>query len=150
MQTNLNAPVGDHPLDALATRMLERIRNNPRIVGLWSNSDAKKLTAKDLLAAALELELRMKKGELELLQGITALAKAAVEEKASPRVPLGDTEIFVKEGEVELWEVRGTDALRNMYPTKMCAEIAARAAFPDEDADKRYGRIYFRRFVRES
>ena len=159
-KTATPALVGDHPLDALATRMLERIRNNPRIVGLWSNSAVRSITTQDLLAASLEALVQDGKAKLELMQGITALSKQAVEEKrrgymekASPRVMLNDCIIPAARGEaVELWEVRGHDAYPTrsfFYPTKMCAEIAARAAFPDEDEDTRYGRIYFSRFVRE-
>lgn len=43
---------------------------------------------------------------------------------------------------VTLWEVRGIPNLA--YPTKIAAEVAARACFPNEDADVRYRRIYFR------
>ena len=159
-KTATPALVGDHPLDALATRMLERIRNNPRIVGLWSSSTVRSITTQDLLAASLEALVQDGKAKLELMQGVTALSKQAVEEKrrgymekASPRVMLNDCIIPATRGEaVELWGVRETNpqVMHTYYPTKMCAEIAARAAFPDEDEDTRYGRIYFSRFVREA
>lgn len=48
---------------------------------------------------------------------------------------------------VELWGVRGIE--QKLWPTKIAAEMAARARFLDEDPDTRYSRIYFIRFVEE-
>jgi hypothetical protein len=48
---------------------------------------------------------------------------------------------------VELWGVRGIE--QSLWPTKIAAEIAARALFPGDHPDGRYSRIYFVRFVRE-
>jgi hypothetical protein len=147
-------PVGEHPFDALATRMMERIRRAPSLAHADLVGQTKHLTAKHLLGWALEAELQMKKNELEILQGITALAKAAVAEKneaASPRVPMSDCLIPVNpnmhmEAGVVLWGIQGLNYAYNMYPTKMCAEIAARAAFPDEDPYARYARIYCKQY----
>ena len=44
--------------------------------------------------------------------------------------------------EVEMWYVLGIKD--TYYATKMAAEVAARQAFPDEDPDKRYGRVYYK------
>lgn len=48
---------------------------------------------------------------------------------------------------VALWWVRGIP--NTHYPSKIVAEIAARRAFPHEDPDVRYGRVFFRSFFRE-
>ena len=48
---------------------------------------------------------------------------------------------------VELWYVVGIGGV--YYGTKMQAEEAARKAFPDEGADKRYARIYYKTFYQE-
>ena len=48
---------------------------------------------------------------------------------------------------VELWYVKGIVGV--YYETKMQAEEAARKAFPDEGADKRYARIYYKTFYQE-
>lgn len=45
--------------------------------------------------------------------------------------------------ELELWRVKG---LQGLYPTKISAEIAARAFFPNESIELRYARIYFVRY----
>lgn len=50
------------------------------------------------------------------------------------------------EGTVELWYVRGT---LGWYPTKLSAEVAARAMFPDETPSERYARIFSNRFINE-
>ena len=52
----------------------------------------------------------------------------------------------------EVWYVMGeTDNTDMLFPTffdsKEAAEVYARMMFPDEDADKRYGRIYFRNIL---
>lgn len=47
--------------------------------------------------------------------------------------------------QVELWFVDGIKGM--LYPTKIVAEQAARITFQHESADKRYGRIYYRRFT---
>jgi hypothetical protein len=44
---------------------------------------------------------------------------------------------------VQLWSVKG---LPDFYPTKIVAEAAARAAFPNEDS---YRRVFFQRFYME-
>lgn len=48
--------------------------------------------------------------------------------------------------EVELWFVWGIP--KRLYPTKIVAEAAARETFPDESEGERYGRIFYRRFMR--
>jgi hypothetical protein len=137
--------------DELARRMVERLNKYPNSLRQMQ-VDHKKLTARHMLAMALTLELEMKKNELLYLQAITLLAKAAVEEKkdlAAPRVPLTDTQLRLDTDRcVQLWYVCGDNSL-SIYPTKMAAEIAARAAFPDEDELTRYARIFFKRFVQE-
>jgi len=49
--------------------------------------------------------------------------------------------------EVQLWYVLGIS--QTMYDNKLRAERAARLAFPDEDADKRYSRVHFKTFYEE-
>ena len=46
--------------------------------------------------------------------------------------------------EVQLWCVMGIP--QTLYDNKLRAERAARLAFPDEDADKRYSRVSFKTF----
>ena len=46
--------------------------------------------------------------------------------------------------EVQLWCVMGIP--QTLYDNKLRAERAARLAFPDEDADKRYARVSFKTF----
>ena len=48
---------------------------------------------------------------------------------------------------VDLWYVMGIVGL--WYETKMQAEEAARKAFLFDDADKRYARVYYKRFYQE-
>ena len=48
---------------------------------------------------------------------------------------------------VDLWYVVGIGGV--YYGTKIQAETAARQAFPDEGASRRYARIYFKRFYQE-
>ena len=48
---------------------------------------------------------------------------------------------------VDLWYVMGIVGV--WYETKMQAEAEARKAFPDEGADKRYARVYYKRFYQE-
>ena len=48
---------------------------------------------------------------------------------------------------VDLWYVMGIVGL--WYKTKMQAEEAARKAFLFDDADKRYARVYYKRFYQE-
>ena len=52
----------------------------------------------------------------------------------------------------EVWYVAGETVNTDMlFPTffdsKEAAEVYARMMFPNEDADKRYGRIYFRNIL---
>ena len=49
--------------------------------------------------------------------------------------------------EVQLWYVLGISQIK--YDNKLRAERAARLAFPDEDADKRYSRVHFKTFYEE-
>lgn len=49
---------------------------------------------------------------------------------------------------VELWGVRGSEA-GGYWPTKIIAESFARALFPREAEDVRYGRIFYVKFLRE-
>lgn len=49
--------------------------------------------------------------------------------------------------EVQFWYVKGVP--QTMYDNKLRAERAARLAFPDEDADKRYARVFFKTFYEE-
>jgi len=48
---------------------------------------------------------------------------------------------------VELYYVVGIGGV--YYGTKMQAEAEARKAFPDEGADKRYSRVYYKTFYQE-
>ena len=48
---------------------------------------------------------------------------------------------------VDLWRVRGID--HTFFPTNICAEVAARQVFPQEDERTRYGRIHYQRFINE-
>ena len=50
--------------------------------------------------------------------------------------------------EVELWAFVG-DEKHTYYAIKEDAERAARQRFPEEDPDRRYGRIFYRTFVQE-
>jgi hypothetical protein len=45
---------------------------------------------------------------------------------------------------VQLWGVQGLT--KRLYPTKMVAEIAARARFPDEAESTRYARIFYKTY----
>lgn len=55
-----------------------------------------------------------------------------------------DTRIEVsREGTAYLWHIREEG---NTYPNKLCAEAAARIAFPHETEEQRYARIYFVRY----
>jgi len=49
--------------------------------------------------------------------------------------------------EVKFWYVGGIPQV--WYGSKIEAEKAARLAFPDEDADKRYSRVFFKTFYEE-
>lgn len=49
--------------------------------------------------------------------------------------------------EAALWHVRG---IPQLYPTKIIAEAAARAAFPSEDPYVRYARIRSLRYYKET
>ena len=49
--------------------------------------------------------------------------------------------------QVKLWYVQGI--IGTYYETKVQAEEAARKAFLFDDADKRYARIYYKRFYQE-
>jgi len=62
-------------------------------------------------------------------------------------VNISDTQIppFDADGAVALWGIRG---LPYRWPSKMCAEMVARNAFPNEDADKRYARIFYELYER--
>lgn len=48
------------------------------------------------------------------------------------------------EADVLLWYVVGIGGV--YYSTKMQAETEARKAFPNESADKRYARVYYKTF----
>lgn len=48
----------------------------------------------------------------------------------------------------DLWFVKGIDGWA--YPTKIAAEVAARARYPHEPAALTYNRIYFKRFMEEN
>lgn len=133
----------------LAKRMVERLSRFPHSVDRLKNNTPMK-TARQLLGAMLEVEVKAKQGELMYLKAMKLLAKAAVEEKheaASPRVPLSDVKMDVGDEGVALWYYIGGGT--DWYPTKMCAEIAARAQFPDETEEARYARLVYKRFVQE-
>ena len=49
--------------------------------------------------------------------------------------------------EVDLWYVVGCGGV--YYGTKIQAEAAARKAFPEESEDKRYARVFYKRFYQE-
>ena len=55
--------------------------------------------------------------------------------------------VEMADGHVELWCVHGIQF--GYFPHKIDAEAAARVAFPDESEDRRYARIYFKRFYPE-
>jgi hypothetical protein len=69
--------------------------------------------------------------------------------RPSFNVYLSDTKIAIldypENPYVELWKIRGVPLV--LFPNKIVAEQYARNTFPDEDPEKRYGRIFFRRFV---
>jgi hypothetical protein len=46
---------------------------------------------------------------------------------------------------VDLWYVRGIE--EHMFPTKLQAEAAARARWPNEDPHARYARIGYTKYV---
>jgi hypothetical protein len=48
---------------------------------------------------------------------------------------------------VEMWYVRGI--IGTYYETKLMAERAAWVAFPDEDSQTRYARVYYKTFFKE-
>lgn len=47
---------------------------------------------------------------------------------------------------VELWAIRD---VKGLWPTKIAAEAFARAVFPEEGPDQRYGRISYVTFHKE-
>ena len=49
--------------------------------------------------------------------------------------------------QVQLWHVRGVTG--EFYTTKLAAEVRARAAFPEESPDRRYARVFYKRFFEE-
>ena len=49
--------------------------------------------------------------------------------------------------EVQLWYVRGLDG--QYWTVKLNAEAAVRKAFPDEDPDTRYARVFCKTFYEE-
>ena len=49
--------------------------------------------------------------------------------------------------QVQLWHVRGVTG--EFYTTKLAAEVRARAAFPEDSPDRRYARVFYRRFFEE-
>ena len=147
--------MNDQDYASIITQLIERIRRVPYTAGL------REFTKKQLLGCALEAMLADKKGKLEFLQGMTALAKAVADEKklddVSPRVPLNDaklrasTDTTTLRSEATLWYFTGNNERAiTYYPTKMCAEIACRAQFPDESEHDRYRRIYYHTFTRET
>ena len=50
---------------------------------------------------------------------------------------------------VELWYIHGS-SLPDVYPHKTMAEDVCKMLFPEENAQKRYSRIFYRRYIRES
>lgn len=144
--------MNDQDYASIITQLIERIRRVPYTAGL------REFTKKQLLGCALEAMLADKKGEREFLQGMTALAKAVADEKklddVSPRVPLNDAKLHAGDGDVTgvpLWYFTDDNSRAiTYYPTKMCAEIACRAQFPDESEHDRYRRIYYHTFTRET
>jgi hypothetical protein len=77
----------------------------------------------------------------------TDLVKLAASHLGIPVVDLKlepDTPPFK---EVQFWYVKGVP--QTLYDNKLRAERAARLAFPDEDADKRYARVFFKTFYEE-
>ena len=59
----------------------------------------------------------------------------------------GEMKVWYELKEVQLWCVMGIP--QTLYDNKLRAERAARLAFPDEDADKRYARVSFKTFYEE-
>ena len=53
----------------------------------------------------------------------------------------------LREDVVDLWYVVGIGGV--YYGTKMQAEVEARKAFPNEDAGKRYARVFYKTFYQE-
>ena len=64
------------------------------------------------------------------------------------RFSVSDIRMPATSFEVEVWFIRG--ATEYGYPTKLAAEVVATEIFSNETADKRYSRIFFHRYVRES
>lgn len=50
---------------------------------------------------------------------------------------------------VELWYIEGSPAPQ-VYPCKRVAEEVCKSLYPEEDSQKRYSRIFYRRYIRES
>jgi hypothetical protein len=61
---------------------------------------------------------------------------------------VSEVEIHLIDDRVELWYVRGIEG--HYFPTKPVAERVARLSFPNETEDRRYARIFFHRFWRDS
>jgi len=135
--------MNDQDYASLITQLIERIKRSP----------LREFTKKQLLGAALEAMVRESEGRLEFIQGVTALAKAVANDM-SPRVPLNDAKLHAATtgiSEVPLWYFTDDNSRAiTYYPTKMCAEIACRAQFPDESEHDRYRRIYYHTFTRET
>ena len=135
--------MNDQDYASLITQLIERIKRSP----------LREFTKKQLLGAALEAMVRESEGRLEFIQGVTALAKAVAND-TSPRVPLNDAKLHAGAGDVTgvpLWYFTDDNSRAiTYYPTKMCAEIACRAQFPDESEHDRYRRIYYHTFTRET
>ena len=49
--------------------------------------------------------------------------------------------------QVELWHIHGVTG--EFYTTKLAAEVRARKAFPHEDYNSRYARVFYKRFFEE-
>jgi len=49
--------------------------------------------------------------------------------------------------EITLWYVRGV--VGEYFTTKLAAEVRARRAFPNEDEQERYSRVFFHHFYKE-
>ena len=47
----------------------------------------------------------------------------------------------------DLWHVHGITG--EFYTTKLAAEVRARKAFPEESPDRRYARVFYKRFFEE-
>ena len=135
--------------DAIVSALLAKIKQGSSKYG--PHTSMNKLDLKQLLALSLTAMVEDAKAKLLLLQGTTFLAAAAAAEKKAlatdpPRVALSDTKVYENDEGMSLWYYTGCG--NDWYPNKLCAEMAARAQFPDEDPNKRYARIFYKTFTR--